>query len=216
MPSVQRCRESTRGISLEFDQRKEGPNVLEMRLVAHFPRSVRISDGTSGGRLCGMNARSGRDQFFPVHCFHPSGAFVTPYTRTMLDATSASANAIGSPTAPVLDPACLDQLRALDPQGGAFFQRVLSTYLKSLNLQHDAVMAAVRSSDWQAVSHAAHSLKSASASVGALALSRLCAGLEDAVRQGHQSQVPAMAETFTAEAARVREAVGALQGSAAP
>jgi histidine phosphotransfer protein HptB len=141
---------------------------------------------------------------------------VTPYTRTMLDATSDSSNAQSLPAAAVLDPACLDQLRALDPQGGAFFIRVLSTFLKSLDVQHDAVMSGVASSDWQAVSHAAHSLKSASASVGALVLSRLCAAIEDAVRQGQNAQVPSMAQTFTAEVARVRDAVGALQGSAAP
>ncbi|HSI50025.1 MAG TPA: Hpt domain-containing protein [Ideonella sp.] len=119
--------------------------------------------------------------------------------------------------APVLDSASLDQLRALDPQGSSgFVKRVLDTFLRSLQNQREAVAAATASGDLKALSHAAHALKSASASVGALPLSRLCAALEEAVRLDQPERVPALALKFESAAVAADAAVRALlEGGAA-
>jgi HPt (histidine-containing phosphotransfer) domain-containing protein len=109
---------------------------------------------------------------------------------------------------PLLDPSSLAQLRALDPQGGVLFlQRVLSTYLRSLNSQRLLLLESGARADWPALSQTAHALKSASASVGALALSRLCARLEEAVRERQYDALPTLVNDFDAESLRVRSAV---------
>jgi len=112
---------------------------------------------------------------------------------------------------PVLNPASLDQLRALDPQGGsAFLTRVLSTFQRSLARHGECLDQADRSGDLQALSHAAHALKSASSSVGAMTLSARCAALEEAVRSARADALPGLARAFQAEAGRVRAAVAQL------
>lgn len=116
----------------------------------------------------------------------------------------------GGRSEPVLDNASLDQLRALDPQGGSFLKRVLQTYQRSLTAQQTSIDQALTAADWQALSHAAHALKSASASVGALQLSALCAKLEQRVRESQLEAIGALVEQFRAEAARVHVAVAEL------
>jgi HPt (histidine-containing phosphotransfer) domain-containing protein len=85
----------------------------------------------------------------------------------------------------LLDAEALERLRALDPTGGSgLVERVLGTFRGSL----DRLMLQMRdgrhSGDANAVRHVAHTLKSSSASVGALRLSQLCAEVEQALRQG--------------------------------
>lgn len=134
----------------------------------------------------------------------------------MLDAQRVPESDGSDHVAPVLDPASLDQLRALDPKGSGFLQRVLTTFQRSLATQSDGVTEALARQDWTALSHAAHALKSAAASVGALGLSRLCAGLEESVREGRTDGVPEQVALFVREVARVREAVAALLSTGAP
>lgn len=114
--------------------------------------------------------------------------------------------------AAVLDVACLDQLRALDPVGGSFLQRVLQTYQRSLSTQEAAIGQAFGAGDAVALSQAAHALKSASASVGALQLSRLCAQMEQAVRDAQPELLPDLVTRFQDEAVRVHTAVAQLLG----
>ncbi|WP_022980289.1 Hpt domain-containing protein [Ideonella sp. B508-1] len=114
--------------------------------------------------------------------------------------------------ASVLDAACLDQLRALDPVGDSFLQRVLQTYQRSLGAQEAAIGQAFGAGDTAALSHAAHALKSASASVGALQLSRLCAQMEQAVRDAQSELLPALVTQFQEESIRVHDAVARLLG----
>ena len=112
---------------------------------------------------------------------------------------------------PVLNPASLDQLRALDPLGGtAFVTRVLSTFQRSLASHGAGLEQAGRCGDLQALSHAAHALKSASASIGAMTLSARCAALEEAVRTARADALPGLVQAFRAEAGRVRAAVAQL------
>lgn len=87
------------------------------------------------------------------------------------------------PTA-ALDADALARLRALDP-GGAnrLVERVLGAYRASLAKLLPQMRDGRHAGDAHAVRHAAHTLKSSSASVGALRLSTMCAELEGALRQ---------------------------------
>lgn len=119
---------------------------------------------------------------------------------------------------PVLDAASLDQLRQLDPTGGSgFVTRVLGTYVRSLERHEAEARQACEARQWDQLSRAAHTLKSASASVGALVFSGLCAEVEGQVRQQSFDQIEPVLGRFFHEAARVREAVLAqLAASGSP
>ena len=84
---------------------------------------------------------------------------------------------------PRLQPETLQALRALDPTTGSdFLRRVLTTYLTSLDKHLVGLPRAVQDGDRAAFVLSVHSLKSASASIGALAMSQSCATHEAALR----------------------------------
>lgn len=115
----------------------------------------------------------------------------------------------GAATRPVLDAACMAELRALDPDGKAqLVKRVLATYQVSLAKLVDQLRAARADGAWDQVSRVAHTLKSSSASIGALALSGLCADIERLLRAGDNVSVVPLLEQFHAEVQRVDAAVG--------
>jgi HPt (histidine-containing phosphotransfer) domain-containing protein len=116
----------------------------------------------------------------------------------------------------VLDPGSLDQLRQLDPTGGSgFVARVLGTYVRSLERHEAEARQARLAGQWDALARAAHTLKSASASIGALVFSEICADIESRIRRQELDQLDDRLERFFGEAARVREAVQAQLGPAA-
>ena len=115
----------------------------------------------------------------------------------------------GAATRPVLDAACMAELRALDPDGKAqLVKRVLATYQVSLAKLVDQLRTARADGAWDQVSRVAHTLKSSSASIGALALSGLCADIERLLRAGDNVSVVPLLEQFHAEVQRVDAAVG--------
>lgn len=126
----------------------------------------------------------------------------------------------------VLNAASLDALRALDPAGGnGFVHRVLGTYLRSLDKHLDTIQAARGSADLVALRTVAHTLKSSSASIGAIEFSALSAQLEIQLRRlVEDAAVPAEAlvglapdlDRYADLAARVRQAVLAELGGVAP
>jgi histidine phosphotransfer protein HptB len=110
---------------------------------------------------------------------------------------------------PVLDAACMAELRALDPDGKAqLVKRVLATYQASLAKLVAQLQVARAEGAWDQVSRVAHTLKSSSASIGALALSSLCADIERLLRAGDSNGALALIEQFQAEVRRVDDAVG--------
>lgn len=117
----------------------------------------------------------------------------------------------------VLDPSSLDQLRQLDPTGGSgFVVRVLGTYIRSLERHEAEARQAHSAGQWDVLARTAHTLKSASASVGALTFSQICADIEGHIRRQELDQIESHLARFFSEAARVRDAVQAqLDGSAA-
>ena len=108
----------------------------------------------------------------------------------------------------VLDAACLAELRALDPDGKAqLVKRVLATYQTSLVRLVDQLRQARGEAAWEQVSRVAHTLKSSSASIGALALAGVCADIERLLRSGDADAAAPLLDRFGTEAGRVEIAV---------
>jgi HPt (histidine-containing phosphotransfer) domain-containing protein len=115
----------------------------------------------------------------------------------------------------VLDAQALARLAELDPGGKAgLVKRVLATYAQSLARLLPQLQAARASADLPALRHAAHTLKSSSASVGALALSALCAEVEARLRDGQGDGLDDRLGQLVAEAERIH--TGLLHAAAAP
>lgn len=125
----------------------------------------------------------------------------------MTEATSET----GPDRVAVLDAQALAGLTTLDPTGeNKLVQRVLATYQGSLGRLMQQMDEAVQRGDHAAVRLAAHTLKSSSASIGALDLSRLCAAAEQAIREGQLDAVSAIVDGLRAEARSVERAVHAM------
>lgn len=128
-----------------------------------------------------------------------------------MPASQGSGGSGGGGAMPVLDPQALDRLRELDPHGTqGIMPRVLRAYEQALLRQIDEFQAAQAGGDADRVSRIAHTLKSASASVGALGLSRLCAELERAVRTQPLPALGPQVEALVHEAQQVLAAVRAI------
>jgi CheY-like chemotaxis protein/HPt (histidine-containing phosphotransfer) domain-containing protein len=85
----------------------------------------------------------------------------------------------------ILDPATLNQIRALQRPGEPnFLHRVISSYLKDAVQFIETIRKAIAQNDSPTLHHAAHSLKSTSATIGAQSLARLCKDLE-AIGRAH-------------------------------
>lgn len=115
------------------------------------------------------------------------------------------------PQPPGLDQDALDRLRSLDPDGrSGIVTRVLATYEASLQRMLGQIAEARDAGDVATIGSVAHTLKSSSASVGAMALSTLCADAERAARAGENAAVLAGVDTLLAEGQRALGAVRAI------
>ena len=96
-----------------------------------------------------------------------------------------SAEATPADPAPVLDPAALARLTELDPTGAnRLLARVLQAFQTSVARLRPQADAARLSGDHAGLRLVAHTLKSSSASIGAMHLSQLCAQIEAMIRSG--------------------------------
>ncbi len=77
----------------------------------------------------------------------------------------------------------LEQLQQLSDQSLEFEQELLQLYLKDLPPQLTALQQAVSHEDWRQVEQIAHYIKGASASIGAITLSRFAGILEQQASQ---------------------------------
>lgn len=115
---------------------------------------------------------------------------------------------------PSLDPTALDKLRELDPTGQQqVLRRVLTAYEQSLERMLGELGAARSAADLDTVARIAHTLKSSSASVGALALSRCCAEAEKVLRGGEGGPLDVELDSLLHEGRRALQAVRAMLGS---
>ena len=110
----------------------------------------------------------------------------------------------------MLDPEALARLHELDPGGkSGLVPRVLATYRHSLQRLLEQLRVAREQSDTQTQRHVVHTLKSSSASVGALKLARLCADTESKLREGLSDGLAAQLDELTGEGERVLAALRA-------
>lgn len=110
-----------------------------------------------------------------------------------------------------LDAQALALLRELDPDGRhGVFERVMRTYESSLLRLWGQMVEARDRGDLAGAGAIAHTLKSSSASVGALRLSRLCADLERGARDGTTVDLSARVGELLLESEPVLAAVRAM------
>lgn len=117
---------------------------------------------------------------------------------------------------PVLDAAALARLTELDPTGQAqLVERVLRAFQTSAARLVPQLEAAHAVGDHASTRLVAHTLKSSSASIGALRLSRVCAHVEALVRQGETDGLePEIAELLEAMTEALRAIDTQLKGLA--
>ena len=118
------------------------------------------------------------------------------------------------PSAPVpdrLDPGALQRLRDLDPDGRqGVVVRVLTAFESSLTRLLAQLEAQREGGDAAVVCTVAHTLKSSSASVGALDLAAACAEVESRLRGGASSALGRDVDHLLAQGHAALRAVGAM------
>lgn len=114
-------------------------------------------------------------------------------------------------TSVTLDAGALARLRELDPDGRhGVLGRVLGAFESSLARMLVQLAAERDDGNPSVVAHVAHTLKSSSASVGALALSRACGQVEQRVRSATPGNLKAEVEQLLAEGEAALAAVRAM------
>ncbi len=122
-------------------------------------------------------------------------------------------NMTASPPPALLDPEAVRRLRELDPTGGnKLLERVVNAFSSSLDrLLPDLARARAGAElDLTVVRHVSHTLKSSSASLGAMALSLRCADIEAMARDGRLEGLPAQLDAMLQDIQQVRVALAAL------
>ena len=120
------------------------------------------------------------------------------------------------PSAPGVPPVTLDatalaRLRELDPDGRhGVVVRVLEAFETSLGRLLGQLREEPDAGDAAVVAGIAHTLKSSSASVGALALSASCAEIERRLREGADGDLQADVQRLLAEGEAALRAVGSM------
>jgi HPt (histidine-containing phosphotransfer) domain-containing protein len=100
----------------------------------------------------------------------------------------------------VLNPQTLERLSRLDPNGrNKLLERVLAAFETSSEQMLPAWNAACENGDVSSLHYLAHTLKSSSASIGALSLSALCAKLEAGLRE-HGTELKGQISSFNSSA----------------
>ena len=113
--------------------------------------------------------------------------------------------------APVLDPAALARLGELDPTGESQLRaRVLRAFQISVARLRPQADKARAGGDQAGLRLVAHTLKSSSASIGALHLSQLCAQIETTIRTASGDDLDTQLDAFGAELDAVLAAIEQL------
>lgn len=113
----------------------------------------------------------------------------------------------------LLDPEAIHRLRELDPTGkNKLLERVVNAFSNSVDrLLPDLARArAAAAPDLAVIRHVTHTLKSSSASLGALALSARCTEIEAMARDGRLEGLPEQLDAMLHDIQQVRVALAAL------
>jgi HPt (histidine-containing phosphotransfer) domain-containing protein len=115
--------------------------------------------------------------------------------------------------ATLLDPQAVQRLRELDPSGGnKLLERVVGAFSTSLDRLLPELARARQDAklDFTAIRHVSHTLKSSSASLGAMALSARCANIESMAREERADGLPEQLDAMLQDIQQVRVALAAL------
>lgn len=151
-------------------------------------------------------------------CWAQGGGCRTQYPETAvtpdpLPAVAVSASPSLPPAPAQLDAQALARLRELDPKGeNQLLDRVLRAFETSVARLLPQLEAARTSGDRAGIRHVAHTLKSSSASIGALALSQHCATVEALIRENSSDDLQAPVTALVAELDAVRLAIHTMLG----
>jgi HPt (histidine-containing phosphotransfer) domain-containing protein len=127
-----------------------------------------------------------------------------------------STNTASAVSDAALDAQALAGLRALDPSGeNRLIERVVRAFESSSDKLLPQLRDALAQGDSATIRHVAHTLKSSSASVGALSLSRLCAEIETMIREGSEKGIETRVARIHAEVEGARRALRRLLDEAA-
>ena len=118
------------------------------------------------------------------------------------------------PVGPALDPATVDELRRLQAEYGkpAFLAELASIFTTNAPGRMTAIRAAIEQRDRHALEHVSHTLKSNCGMLGALRMSALCAGFEEAAAAADFTRAAGLLPEAEAEFARVLAAVEQIAG----
>ena len=115
--------------------------------------------------------------------------------------------------AALLDPEAIRRLRELDPSGGnKLLERVVNAFSNSVDRLLPELSRAREGDtlDLSVVRHVSHTLKSSSASLGAMGLSARCADIETMARDGLVQGLPQQLDAMLLDIQQVRAALAAL------
>lgn len=100
----------------------------------------------------------------------------------------------------VINPKALDDIRSLQSRGsGDLLARIINIYLEKSSALYEEIAQGASSQNGEQLTVSAHSLKSSSASVGAMNIYEICSGLEAKGKAGDFSQVTELVENLDAE-----------------
>jgi HPt (histidine-containing phosphotransfer) domain-containing protein len=94
----------------------------------------------------------------------------------------------------VLDQAVLADLRASTGDDEAFIAELVADYVREGATNIDSLLAAAAAEDCPGIVRPAHTLKSTSATLGAMRLSAICRAIEDAGRESRAATLRSDAE----------------------
>ncbi|MCB1742957.1 MAG: response regulator, partial [Gammaproteobacteria bacterium] len=112
----------------------------------------------------------------------------------------------GSDSKP-LDDGVLDTLLALDGGDNAFFSGLVQKFVDNWGSDFDALTQSLVNGDLDGARRTAHRMKSASANLGALSLSAMCAEIEIAARDGDEIASPQVLDDLSREQTRALDAL---------
>ncbi len=113
----------------------------------------------------------------------------------------------------VLDAQALERLRELDPSGeNRLMERVVNAFETSVGRLMPQLQDSLNSNDFGGIRHVAHTLKSSSASIGAMKLSRLCSDIESRARHEQSEGMPERIAQLQAEVEIVRVSLKRVLG----
>ena len=112
----------------------------------------------------------------------------------------------------IIDEGILDSYRALQDEGEPdVVTEFIDVFLEDLPARIERLRETVASGDPKAIRSAAHAIRGSSGSVGAVALSGLCAQLEEYASTGSIEGATALLAAIEPEAVRAREGLTKLR-----